>query len=128
MLRKFHFLHDQIIEILCPRFGVAEFVQLEHEEADDAQQQEHHANAHVQDDCVYFLRLLAGAGVRTNAEQLQNAANGEEEADQRHHTDRQQNEPEAVCCISIADEANACHTVAIHFAQRHYSDGQYQRQ
>lgn len=68
--------------MLRPRFGVAELVELKYEEADNAQQQKHHSNAHVQNDGVNFLRLFAGAGVCANADQLKDAANCEEETDQ----------------------------------------------
>lgn len=114
--------------MLRPRFGVAEFVELKHEEADNAKQQKHHTNSHVQNDCVYFLGLFAGAGVCTNVNQLKDAAKCEKETDQRHHTDWQQNESESIGCISIAHETDARHTVAVHFAQRHYRYGQHERQ
>lgn len=115
------------MQMICPRSGVSEFIKLKHEKAGDAQHQKHHANGHVQYDCVYFLRLFAGAGVRAYAEQLQNAANRKNETDRRHQTDRHQNETDSIRCISVADETNARHTVAVHFAQCHYRYGQYER-
>lgn len=116
MYSKLNCSHDQLMQMLRPRSGVSEFIKLKHEKAGDAHHQDHHADGHVHYDGIDFLGLFAGAGVFPYAEQLKNAANRKNETDRRHQTDRHQNETDSIRCISVADETNARHTVAVHFA------------
>lgn len=122
-------LHDLLMQMLYPCVGISELIKLKHEKADDAQLQQHHPDAHIQYVRMNLLRtIVVGIVLRSNAQQLQDASNREEETDERHCTDRQQNECISIRCIAIADKTNARHTVAIHFAQCHNRNGQHKWQ